>query len=132
MTLLRHLIVDGYNVIHRLKRFSKGDLEEKRRQLKTAVELYAATEGMDWTICFDGKKMAGAAAEDPHLLFSAAEGADALMERLAYQSKEKQGIVCVTDDQTLRNFLFGLGVCVLSVDEFEKRLKRTEQAYGFR
>ena len=53
------------------------------------------------------------------------------MERLAYQAEERQGIICVTDDRTLRNFLFGLGVFVLAVDEFEKRLKRVEQTYGF-
>lgn len=132
MTPLLHLIVDGYNVIHRLKRFSKGGLEEKRRLLQQAVELYAQTEGMDWTICFDGKKMAGIAAEDPHLVFSGTEGADAVMERLAYQAEDRQRIVCVTDDQTLRNFLFGLGASVLSVDEFERRLKQAEQTYGFR
>ena len=132
MTVSPHLLVDGYNVIHRLKRFSKGDLEEKRRQLERAIEFYAQVEGMDWTICFDGREMDSADTQDPHILFSKTEGADALMERIAYQAKERQRIVCVTDDQTLRNFLFGLGASVLAVDAFEKRLKEAERVYGSR
>ena len=127
-----HLIVDGYNVIHGLERFLKGtSLEEKRNQLQKAVELLAQAEGMEWTLCFDGRKLQGPREEDPHILFSQGEGADALMERMVYQSEEREGIVCVTDDRVLGNFLFGLGVSILSVDQFEKRLKKVEQAFGF-
>ena len=95
------------------------------------VELFAQTEGMDWTICFDGKKSREIGVEDPHLAFSGSEGADALMERLAYEAKERGQLVCVTNDSVLRNFLFGLGVSVVSVAEFEKQLKRVEKTFGF-
>ena len=128
-----HLIVDGYNVIHALRRFSRlGSLEEKRERLQKAVELFAQGEGMDWTICFDGKKFDLPRMEDPHILFSREEGADALMERLAYQAEERGELLCVTNDRTLRNFLFGLGVSTLSVEEFESRLRQVEERFGFR
>ena len=128
-----HVIVDGYNVIYALHRFSKGaSLEEKRHQLQRAVELFAQSEGMTWTICFDGRESeASQREEDPHLLFSRGEGADAIMERLAYQAKGKEPLLCVTNDRTLRNFLFGVDASVISVDEFEERLKEVEQTLGF-
>ena len=127
-----HLVVDGYNVIYALRRFSKSpSLEEKRNHLQKAVELFAQAEGMDWTICFDGRKGEWTQAQDPHLLFSQGEGADALMERLAYQARGKEQLLCVTNDRTLSNFLFGLDVSIISVDEFEQRLKKVEQAFGF-
>ena len=127
-----HLVVDGYNVIYALRRFSKlPSLEEKRNRLQRAVELFAQAEGMDWTICFDGRKSEWTQAQDSHLLFSQGEGADALMERLAYQARGKEQLLCVTNDRTLSNFLFGLDVSIISVDEFEQRLKKVEQAFGF-
>ena len=127
-----HLIVDGYNVIYSLRRFSKlHSLEEKRDRLQKAVELLAQAEGMDWTICFDGRKEEWTGAQDPHLLFSHGEGADALMERLAYQARGKEQLLCVTNDRTLSNFLFGVDASTISVDEFEQRLKKVEQAFGF-
>ena len=130
MTAHRHLIVDGYNVIHGLKRFSKGSLEERRIGLERAVELLAATEGMEWTICFDGRESHRNFEAVPHLLFSEKEGADALMERLAYQAKERRELLFVTNDHTLGNFLFGLGASILSVEDFEKRVQQAERALG--
>jgi len=124
-----HLVVDGYNVIHALPRFSEGgSLEEKRDRLQKTVELFAQVEGMDWTICFDGRRTQRREGKtDPHLAFSKGEGADALMERLAYQAKGREQIVCVTNDRTLRNFLFGSGASVISAEEFEDRLQQIER-----
>ena len=127
-----HLVIDGYNVICSLQRFAKlRSLEEKRDSLQRSVELFAQAEGMDWTICFDGRKLEGVLPQDPHLVFSQGEGADAVIERLAYQARGKERLLCVTNDRTLRNFLFGLDVSILSVDEFEQRIQKVEQAFGF-
>ena len=127
-----HLLVDGYNVIYALRRFASfRSLEEKRDHLQKVVELFAQSEGMEWTLCFDGREKVEADVRDPHVLFSRGEGADALMERLAYESQGKEQMLCVTNDRTLGNFLFGLGVSIISTDEFERRLKEVEQTLGF-
>ena len=125
------LVVDGYNVIYGLPRFAAlSSLEEKRERLGRDVELFAHAEGLEWLICFDGKKGAPES-DNPHLLFSKkGEGADALIERFAYEEREKQGILCVTNDRTLADFLFGLGASILSVDAFDRRLQEIEREKG--
>jgi len=84
-------LFDGYNLLH------AGPFAE-RRELVDALASFVATKGARGVVVFDG---AGEEAERGPLAVRFAADADAALERLAAEHRDRERVVLVTSDATV-------------------------------
>jgi len=84
-------LFDGYNLLH-------ASAFDDRRQLVDTLASFLATRGVRGVVVFDG---AGADGERGPLSVRYAPDADALLERLAAEHRERERVVLVTSDSAV-------------------------------
>ena len=85
-------LFDGYNLLH------AGPFDEPR-ELVDALASFVATKGARGVVVFDG---AGPDAERGPLSVRYARDADTLLERLAAEHRERERVLLVSSDTTVR------------------------------
>jgi len=125
------LIIDGYNVLHYIPAFKKyiaGDIEEGRHQLIDLISNYQGYHGGKVTLVFDAHKTARIAKErsayrNIEIIFSRKnETADSVIEKMVYESEDKDNICVVTSDRVFRMTVFGMRVQVMTAELFLKSI----------
>jgi predicted RNA-binding protein with PIN domain len=128
---MRHVIIDGYNVLFREPRYASiaaSDLDVARARL---VEDVAAWAGADTraVVVFDGADNAGSDGRPHHVagvtvLFSrAGEDADAVVEALAHRYRTAGGTVVVaTSDAETQAAVIGGGALRMTTAELAGEL----------
>jgi len=125
------LIIDGYNALHYIPEFRKyisGDIEEGRHQLIDLVSNYQGYHGGKVTLVFDAHKTARIAKDrsayrNIEIIFSRKnETADSVIEKMVYESDDKDSICVVTSDRVFRMTVFGMRVQVMTVEIFLKAI----------
>lgn len=129
--------IDGYNVIHHsslLRPLVGHGMEIARDALIGKVEAFCGSTGEGATLFFDGHgDHAAQAASYKHvpgfeIVYShGGLSADAMIERMVYQAKNRADIVVVSADMGIRQLCRGLGAFVMSSENF---LARTNEARG--
>ena len=127
MDSLRHLIIDGYNVIHALPQLQawmlRGDLEIARNHLFDLVKPIHDQFDYRVTLVFDGS-MDGKEVFRPtkELTFSviyapSSLSADGLIEQLVQSSKQPERITAVTQDHMIQETLTTIGAFTITPEE---------------
>lgn len=128
---MRHVVVDGYNVLHtdpRYQRLAERDLDAARARLVEDVAAWSQGEARTLVV-FDG---AGNPASDgrPHhvagigVIFSpAGVDADTVIESLAHRFREEgHEVVVATSDAETQNAVMGAGAVRMSSAELGREL----------
>jgi hypothetical protein len=119
--------LDGYNVIYRcpeLQILAEEDFEAARDTLVDRVARFAAVTGAAIKIVFDGRGRRaepGEARGAPGLEIMYSPGhqsADALIERLVYNSRQRREIIVVSGDAGIRQLCTALGSFVMAPEHF--------------
>ena len=108
-------LFDGYNVLH------SAGLED-RRELVDLLASFVAVKGARGIVVFDG---VGADEEHGRLEVRYATDADALLERLAAQQRDRERVCVVTSDAAVRGTT-GQQVAKISSREFATTLTAVE------
>ena len=121
--------IDGYNVLYKsssLRPLAEEDFESAREALIDKVALFCRATGATATIVFDGRGKRYAEFVDHGRNLAGLEvvyshgnvSADALIERMVYQAKERREIAVVSNDQGIRMLCRGMGALVMEADSF--------------
>lgn len=136
-----YLIVDGYNVIFAWPELEKlkDNLEHARLELQRLLQNYSRYSGFEETILvFDGRKDSFDANEeritkDFLIVYTGDETADAYIERMVHQKKERfSEIKVVTSDGAEQYQVLGSGGLRVSVRELRsdiQKMKHDERTY---
>ncbi len=131
MTQFDWLIIDGYNLLHKipeLARLLETDIGSARHRLVRRIEATALAMARQTTIVFDGR----GAGTDPALTsrhlevyFSPANlSADSVIERLVCRFPAPGKILVVTSDHAEHDTVSGAGAQTMSSEEFADRCGR--------
>jgi len=137
--MAEHYYIDGYNVLHMsavLRPLLQRDFEAAREALIDKVALFCTATGNRATVVFDGRGMHhgepvahGRGVAQLEVVYTPGRlTADAYIERLAYQAKQRREITVVSSDAGIRALCSGLGALVMDADNFLKTVRelRTE------
>jgi predicted RNA-binding protein with PIN domain len=125
-----HLIIDGYNLIHRspvLRREDEIALELARESLLERLRRYKRIRSHRITVVFDGASKSGGPPgsgqeKGIRVVFSGRnETADAVIKRMS--EKEGGGLTVVTSDRDLGRYVASRGAVVIDAEEFEGKLE---------
>ena len=127
------LIVDGYNIINKwpeLLALKRKDLCLSRDQLISIIQHYCDFSEDMAVIVFDGNQNAGDVPQYHDVTgrlsvsFSKRnESADGLICRLVSENKpHKDRIIVATDDNMLKNLVFGMGAFDISADNLKQTI----------
>jgi predicted RNA-binding protein with PIN domain len=124
----RHLLIDGYNLTHKIPQLSAPTLEASRAALVRFIETHRpqGSARNDVTVVFDGSEdVCGSSLHgQTRVLFSKGESADDLIKRLVTDAPRPADMVVVTDDRALAQYVGALGAQVWSVDLFVVQAKK--------
>lgn len=111
------LIIDGYNFLFSTN--IKGDLEDERNRIAEKLISYAAVEGLEILLVFDGKSEQ--VIKKPNLKivytkkpFSADNFIEKLLTKMHLKPNINEDVILVTNDQMTKNLASGVGVRVFS------------------
>ncbi len=118
------LVIDGYNLLHRMS-FLKGvDLEEARKALLEELGRYRRIRGHRITVVFDGMG-SGRLASSVHkergleVVYTAREDADSWIKRAV----RGEGTVVVSSDRGIRDHVERVGSVAVRSEEFIRRME---------
>lgn len=132
-------LVDGYNVIHqsqKLLHLIRQDMETAREAFIDKVAHFCVQTGKHVVVVFDGRgprivqKVAhNRSVPSLEVLYSPGHlTADAVIERMVYQSPRKMDVVVVTSDRGVRDLCRGMGALVMDTPNFLSSLEETRSA----
>ena len=128
---IQWLIIDGYNLLHKIVELStlmQTDIQLARHRLVRMVENTAHRFAEQTTIVFDGRK----AGQDDALTSGRMEiyfspgnlSADTVIERLVERYPDSSRILVVTSDHAEADTVSSSGAQVMSSDEFMAQCER--------
>lgn len=122
------LIVDGYNVIFKARRYKQAmaaSLEVAVERLLNDLVNLGAVQGLDIVVVFDGKQKSEKTVGSVKVIFtSEKQKADEVIARLVFSLKEP-ATVC-TNDYLLQQLTFRPGVLRLTVAELMELMEGAE------
>jgi predicted RNA-binding protein with PIN domain len=125
----RHLLLDGYNVLRKIRRFADLSLEDGRRALIRFVQETRPQGSLrnSVTIVFDGREDVVSLdfPVDVRVIFSKGENADEAIKRIVQESQTPRDIVLVTEDRELGYFCRSLGAAIWSVAQFTAQARKS-------
>jgi len=124
------LIIDGHNIIYQWKELSclarVNIVSAMQRLIDLMIDYHNAVD-MDIYIVFDGHPkpslMLDGMDKGIHVLFSGNITADAIIEKMVYQSQNPQDILVATADYAQQRMIFGKGSFRVTPTELKKKVK---------
>lgn len=132
------LLIDGYNVTHKIELLQGKKLQQQREELIKLLETAQANNKLlkEITIIFDGVTGIVVPAQRYSVikvLFSRGSCADKKIKEILENSKHTRDITVVSDDREVRAYVHSLGAKRISVDEFTQLLfSSCRKKEGFR
>lgn len=135
MSYSRHLIIDGYNVIHALddlRQAMRYGQEAARGKLMQMVRVIHDEDSYRVSVVFDGRgerieiERPGAELTFSILYAPAACSADAVIEQLVCSSATPQQITVVTHDRMISDAICAAGAVVQTPQDLESWVRRSE------
>jgi len=125
----KKLIIDGYNVIHRLdkyKRFIPNDMDAAINLFIEDLVGLSGTSGDEICIVFDGAKKSTRQIADVEIIFTdKGKSADTIIERLSYTAGSAD-VTVVTADYQEQKVVFRSNVKRMAPRELEEKLKESQ------
>lgn len=126
--------IDGYNVLYKssmLRPLAEEDIESARESLIDKVVLFCRAVGATATLVFDGRGKRYAEKVDHGRDVAGLEvvythgnlSADAIIERMVYQAKDRREIAVVSNDRGIRMLCRGMGALVMEADSFLQEVR---------
>ncbi|MFZ5590674.1 MAG: NYN domain-containing protein [Bacillota bacterium] len=131
-----YLLVDGYNIIHAwpdLQKIKEESLEHARDKLVEQMINYAARSGEHVIVVFDAHQVKNSLAHSEVVagveIYYTAEGetADAVIERMAGELKDKGRVHVATSDAAEQTIILGRGAYRMTPGELKKRLQSVQK-----
>lgn len=129
-------LIDGYNLMYRVPRVRdtmRTDFEAAREELIVLVIGFCTASGNRVKIVFDGRgerqeaSMPPMAGRGVEVIFAPNHlTADAVIERMVYQSGARQAYVVVTGDRGIRDLCQHMGAFVMTPENFLTSLKEAQ------
>lgn len=126
----KHLLIDGYNIIHAWPDLKKTliqlGLDQARTQLAQIVRIIHDTEYVRLTIVFDGKgSNIQIERPTPEQTFSflyspLGVSADIIIEQLVSSRKKGQEIIVATEDNMIREAVLSSGASVINAQNLSE------------
>lgn len=120
------VIIDGYNFLFSTD--MKSDLEHERNNLAEILISYAAIEGIEVLLVFDGKSEQ--VIKKPNLKivytkrpFLADNFIDKLLTKMHFNKNVNEDIILVTNDQVSKNIASGVGIRVFPCHWLQSELQ---------
>lgn len=133
---MRHVIVDGYNVLHAdagYQRLAERDIDAARARLVEDVAGWTAGEGRAFVV-FDGAANPISTGRPHHVagvavIFSpAGVDADSVIESLAHRFRsEGHTVIVATSDAETQNAVMGSGAVRMSSAELARELRQSRE-----
>ena len=130
---MNKIIIDGYNMIHRvpkLNQFLEKSLERARHELILLLKSYLVRAKVQIILVFDGQySFLGTFEDNPNskleVIFSKHPmKADPLIKAMIDKEKNKKTLTLVSDDVDIVNHARGQGTQVLSPVDFYHRIEK--------
>ncbi len=125
-----HYLIDGYNVILRIPKFSKKSLEESRDSFVRFLEVHKPQGSLRncVTVVFDGQPDIIGRTDTSFIkvVFTKGESADTAIKKFVEDAANKRNIIVVTDDNEIRFYVRSLGAKILSVIDFFDKVQNQE------
>ncbi len=130
------VLVDGHNVIGHSPDLSLADPQDETK-LIARLHRHAALTGKQITVVFDPSPNAapdllGSSRDDRgkvKVIYAAAgQKADDVLRAIAAQTRDRQGLIVVTSDRALADFVRKCGVRVQTAQAFLAQMQTTAQA----
>jgi hypothetical protein len=130
------LIIDAYNVINfweKTSEHTQNDLDHARSILNNALQNYASYKGINVIVIYDAyktdKKLTSKSEYENIQIIYTKQGqtADAFIEELIFEFKNKDDIFVVTSDWTLQQMVLSSGLIRIPVSELISDITRIEK-----
>ena len=123
-----HYIIDGNNLIGRIKSLSqlqKKDKQGSREKLVHLLNRYFAGKKIKLSLHFDGFQNLALAVSKGRIYYSEKNSSDNLIRKEIDNSKNPKLIILVTSDRSLMNYGKANSCTVISSDEFYKEIEKS-------
>jgi hypothetical protein len=125
------LIIDGYNLIHALKKLQKLPLEAAVEEvIEWGQEVVAAKE-WETVVVFDAPSPRGTkeAFQLPfvRVVYAGSKGADAFIEELVLREASRRTVYVASSDYSIQKVVFSKGALRMSPRELEELVEQARQ-----
>lgn len=125
---MNHYIIDGNNLIGRIKSFQqlhKKDKQASRERLVNLLNKYFRGKKLKITLHFDGHPNLELNFSKGKIEYSKNEISDNLIRREIESSKNPRLLTLITSDHSLMNFGKVCGCAIISSDDFYKSIEQS-------
>lgn len=125
------LIIDGFNIIHALKKLRKMPLEAAvEKVIEWGGEVVAAKE-WEAVVVLDAPdpREEGKAPQIPYVevVYAGSKGADALIEELVLKEASRRTVYVASSDYSVQKVIFSKGALRMSPGELERLIELARQ-----
>ena len=125
---MNHYIIDGNNLIGRIKslcQLQKKDKQGSREQLVHLLNRYFAGKKIKLSLHFDGFQNLALTISKGRIYYSEKTTSDNLIRREIDNSQNPRLIILVSSDHSLMNYGRANSCTVISSDEFHKQIEKS-------
>lgn len=125
---MNHYLIDGNNLIGRIKSFQrlqKKDKQASREQLVNLLNKYFRGKKIKLTLHFDGYPNLPLSITKGKIEYSKNEISDNLIRREIESSKNSRLLILITSDHSLMNFGKVCGCTIISSEDFYKNIEQS-------
>jgi len=120
---MKHYIIDGNNLIGKIKRLSdlqNKDKQSAREQLVYLLQNYFSGKKIKVSLHFDGFENSQVNISNGRVIYSDSKTADEKIKDQISVSKNRKEIIVISSDNGIRNFAKVCGCSLLTSEEFYK------------
>lgn len=125
---MRHFIIDGNNLIGKMKGIKSKDKTSEREQLSFILERYFAGKKVKVSLHFDGHKNLPIKVSGIKIIYSENRTADELIKNEIERANNRKNITLISSDNNLKEFARVCSCAVLSSEEFVNEINSSHQA----
>jgi len=128
---MKHYIIDGNNLIGKVKRLSdlqNKDKQSAREQLVFLLQKIFAGKKIKISLHFDGYENTKLNLGKGKIIYSESKSADDKIKEQVSNSKNRREIVVVSSDNGIRNFAKVCGCSLMMSEEFYSEFMQKSQA----
>ncbi len=132
----RHIIVDAYNMIHRvrdLRTILQQNLEQSRIALVNRLAVYKRQKRVRVTAVFDGASVglrSTARKSGIEIIFSSSpQDADTLIKNLVLKSPHRASVLVVSSDRSVADYARSMGAESMKSEQFFNRFLRLQSPH---
>ncbi|MCL5029936.1 MAG: NYN domain-containing protein [Bacteroidetes bacterium] len=127
---MKHYIIDGNNVIHKIKKFEKllqKDKQTPREKLAFLIEDFFRGKQVKISLHYDGYERIPIKLDLIKIIYSSNKIADEKIKHEIESEANRKNIVVVTSDDNLKDFARKCSCEVISSEDFIKMILKKEE-----